>query len=212
MTGDEVIEKFHNYVDDELDPDLELQLVNDAKDEIEAERVWEMLKALDSTQTVTAGQTQSTTRALPTRFALPIALYVGDDYEPYTLINFEDQLHHRSNGRAYFIDMANNTYALTGTVGKTATINFFHTKYSADITNNTSWTFPERFHGLLPIKMAKLYYAIDGGEKSRAWDDRWDAEYATKYNTLMLWDAQLKMRAKKLRIRHGGPSPLVAFY
>lgn len=212
MTGAETITKFINMVDDVIDSDFAYQLLNDAKDLIEGERIWEQLKAVDSSQTATQGETQSTTHALPTRFALPIKLMVGDDYQPYDLINFEDQRNYRDNSRGFFIDQANGTYALTGTVGKTATIYLYHTKYSADITSGTSWAFPSRFHTLLPYKMAQIYYAADAGEKSRSWDDRWALYYDTAFKAMEMWDAQLKMRAKSIKQYTFGPDPRVAFY
>lgn len=212
MTGSECTTKFQNMVDDQLDGDFMYQLLNDAKDDVESDRVWEVLKYLDSSQTATVGDTISTTHALPTRFSLPIKLIVGQDYDPYTLINFEDQRDLRDTSRAYIIDSANSTYALTGVVGATGTIYFFHTKYSPDITANTSWVFPSRFHSILPLKMAQMYYAADAGEKSRAWDDRWKMYYDQAMSQMAQWDAQLKMRAKRSNLNRGGVEPRVAFY
>jgi hypothetical protein len=37
--------------------------------------------------------------------------------------------------------------------------------------DDVSFVWPERFHRLIPLKMAELYYAIDAGEKSRACPD-----------------------------------------
>ena len=42
--------------------------------------------------------------------------------------------------------------------------------------------------------MAKVYYAIDAGDKSRAWDDRWEAHYAILRKAFIDWDADLKLQ------------------
>lgn len=196
MTGQELITKFIEMVDDELSNDLMLQLVNDAKDDIESSQIWEKLKAEDSSHVETTASI-----ALPTRFALPIKLYVGTDYDPYTLIPMEDSRMHRDDSRAFYLDLANDVYYLTGNRTSSNTIYFFHTKYSEDIALGTSWVFPERFHNLIPLKMAQLYYAIDAGDKNRSWDDRWTNYFEQGLNQMQTWNDQLKMRANRGRYR-----------
>ena len=51
MLASEMITKFRNMVDDELDADYELQLVNDAMHEVEEMAVWEVLKSSTSFST-----------------------------------------------------------------------------------------------------------------------------------------------------------------
>jgi len=192
MTAQEMITKFQTMVDDSIDSDLALQLVNDAKNEVEGSQIWEQLKALDSSQTETASAI-----TLPTRFALPIKLTTGTTYDPYTLIAFEDQRQWRDVPYAFYIDYANGVYYLTGNPTSTDTIYFFHTKYSSDLGLNDSWTFPTRFHQLIPLKMAQLYYAVDAGEKGRSWDDRWALQYNLILQQAQAWDNMLKVRAKR---------------
>lgn len=215
MTGQEALTKFENMVTDELDQDLEIQLYNDAKNQIEESQLWEKLKKKDLTQSVTAGQTQATTHPLPTRFALPIKLQMLTDRTPYSLINFEDQYMYQDNSRLWFIDFASETYAITGTIGKSDNVVLFYQEYSTDLASGTlnsySWSFPTRFHDLIPLKMAQIYYAIDGGEKARAWDDRWGAYYQFRLEQMRQWDAMLKMQAKVGESIDSGSNPLVAF-
>ena len=192
MTGQEVITKFTEMVDDELSDDLMLQLLNDAKDEIESLQIWEQLKAVDSSRTETTASI-----ALPTRFALPIKLYVGTETDPYTNVPMEDARFYQNDSRAFYIDLANSVYYLLGTRASSNTIYFYHTKYSADIALATSWAFPSRFHSILPLKMAQLYYAIDAGDKARAWDDRWTKYYNEKLDQMTAWNDLLKARANR---------------
>lgn len=195
MTGAEIITKFENMVEDTLDTDFAYQLLNDAKDEIESLQIWEYLKVQDSSATETTAAI-----SLPTSFALPIQLTVGDDYEPYTLVPMEKQREYRTNPRSYYIDFRNDQYYLNGTPSTSRTIYFTHTVTSADITSGSSWGFPNRFHSILPLKMAQLYYAVDAGEKQRAWDDRWTIYYNQKLGQMQTWDAQLKMRGNLGRV------------
>lgn len=214
MTGAEIITKFRNYVNDSLEGDFEYQLLNDAKNEIEQLTTWEVLKYMDSSASVAVGDTIATTHALPSNFNTPIALFVGTDYQPYNLISFEDQRLYRDFTRGWVINAASNTYSLTGTAGTANTIYLIHTKYSDDITASTSWTaFPARFHDILAIYMAKIYYTANAGEKARAWDDRLEKLYTGTLNQMKMWDFNLKNRAKQWQQPLGyNTNPRVAFY
>ena len=137
------------------------------------------------------------------------------DRTPYSLINFEDQYLYQDTSRYFFIDFASSTFAFTGTIGAADTVVLFYQEYSTDATSGTlnsySWGFPDRFHDIIPYKMAELYYAIDAGEKARAWDDRWSNYYTIRVNQMQLWDAKLKMQAKMSSFYDSNSNPLVAF-
>ena len=217
LVGSQIITKFRNYVNDSLEGDFEYQLLNDAKNEIEQLAMWEVLKYMDSSQTVTAGDTSSTTHALPSNFNSPLSLFVGTEYQPYTLVSFEDQRIWRDYTRGWFINAAGSTYALTGTAGATNTIYLLHTKFSDDIAAATSWSaFPARFHDIIPLYMARMYYTANSGEKGRSWDDRLEKYYMDTLNQMKMWDFNLKNRAKQWSFpmgyagSHG--NPMVAFY
>jgi hypothetical protein len=198
-------------VDDILDQDFELQLLNDAKNQIEADYTWEILKKLNSSHTAVQGTTQSTTYPLPADMAFPIKVQMLTDRTPYMQINYEDQYMFVDVSRYWFMDYANNVFAFTGTIGMTDTILFFYQRYTDDIELNTSWVFPERFHKILPYKMAEIYYAIDAGEKGRAWDDRWSLYYNYALQQMQLWDAKLKEQAKVQNYVDSASNPLVAY-
>lgn len=215
MTGSQIITKFRNMVNDQLEGDFEYQLLNDAKNEVEQEQTWEVLKYLDSSATVSQGETMTTTHALPSNFLSPIVLFVGNDYTPYTLFSFEEGRMYRDYTRGFVINNAGSTYSLTGTAGATNTIYLYYTKYSDDITSTTSWSaFPARFHDILALKMAKIYYAANAGEKGRAWDDRWEQEYKLSLDAMKKWDFNLKNRAKQwnMSLPPYNPDPKVGFY
>ena len=193
MTGQELIDKFHNYVSDELDSDFELQLVNDAKNAVETELQLEITKKVDSAGTTTAGQTSTTARSLPSDFFLPLPIYVGT--EPITPIPFEQQQFYKDSTGRYWIDLANDQYRLTGTQGSAQTIYFFYQFETPDIAVGTSPVWPTRFHSLIPLEMARLYWQIDQGEKNRAWTLEYQAEYMRWKRLMIDWDHKLKLNA-----------------
>jgi hypothetical protein len=198
MTASEIITKFRNMVDDQLDADYELQLVNDAKDEVEAMKDWEVL-IKEQSYTITAGQSYADSQSLPTRFIQDLRVIENDDLE-YTKISFQDRYQKINSTNAYFLDMANNKIGFAGLNLPALTMYLYYTQGSVDMGLSDSWTpFPERFHKIIPYQMAKIYYASDAGEKGRAWDDRWDAYYQTCLSQMTQWDDRLKTKNRRVR-------------
>lgn len=193
MTGQQLIDKFHNYVSDKLDSDFELQLVNDAKNAIETELQLEITKKLNSSGSTSAGQTYTTSRALPSDFLLPLTIYVGT--EPYTPVPFEHQQFYRDGAGRYWIDLANDVYYLSGAQGSAQTIYFYYQRETDDLTTSTSPIWPTRFHSLIPLEMARIYWQIDQGEKNRAWTLEYQAEYVRWKRLMQDWDHKLKLNA-----------------
>jgi hypothetical protein len=173
MTGQQIIDKFHNYVSDSLDTDFELQLANDAKNAIESELQLEITKKLNSSGSVSAGQTYTTSRALPSDFYLPLPIYLGTT--PLYPIPFERQQEYQSTSGYYWIDLANDVYYLSGTQGSSGTIYFYYQYETPDLTLLTSPVYPSRFHSIIPLEMARIYWQIDQGEKNRAWTIEYQA-------------------------------------
>lgn len=206
MTGTELIAKVESMVDDVLDSDYALQIVNDAKDEIEGMAAWEQLKR-EQSYSVSAGASYlAAIGVLPTRFALPLSMTEGGSYVPYRKYDFEDRQARENASFGYLIDLAAANVYLTGTNSAAKTMYFYHTQYSADLTVSTEWSFPERFHALLAYKAAEIYYASDAGEKARSWDDRWSSQYERGLGRMMAWNDQLKLADRAVR-RIGNPSP-----
>jgi hypothetical protein len=210
-TALQLIQKFETMVDDELDQDFELQLLNDAKNAIESDYTWEILKKKDLSQTATKGDTSAVTHNLPTDMAFPLKLQMLTDRTPYNLVAFEDQYMYQDTTRNWFMDLLNGKYAFTGTIGLTDTIVFMYQAFTADLAIGGTWSFPSRFHDILPYKMAQLYYAVDAGEKGRSWDDRWTLYYNYRLQQMQLWDAKLKEQAKTQAYYDSNSNPLVAF-
>lgn len=193
-----MITKFENMVDDTLDSDFVLQLLNDAKNEIEALRDWEQLKK-EQSYTITAGSSYTTTQALPARFINDIRVIESDDTE-YRKISFEDRYAKVNLTDAYFLDMANSKIGFTGQNLPAATVYLYYTQGSDDLATGDTWAFPARFHAVIPYFMAKLFYAADAGEKARSWDDRWDVYMRSCLASMEMWDDRLKIKNRSTRV------------
>lgn len=194
LNGQQAIDKFTNMVGDALDPDFALQLVNDAKDEVELDVYPSGLVVVNTSASTFVGQTHTTGIALPANFLLAGAtIWVGTFR--FQQIPFERAFEYRDVNGYFYINPTTNTYHLTGRQTQVETITFPYQATSAALTVGTSPTWPTAFHGLIPLKMAELYYAIDAGEKSRAWDDRWAAQYQRGLNRFRDYDAKQKLAA-----------------
>lgn len=194
-----LITKFQNMVDDALDSDYMYQLLNDAKNEVEAMIAWEQLKR-ETTYTIATGYSYtSSAGALPTRFALPIRMIEGTSFLEYQKIDFDDRPNKALNSYAYFIDLNGGTLHLAGENHSAKVMYFYYTTFSADLTSADTWGFPDRFHSILPLKMAELYYASDAGERGRSWDDKWSAQFERQLARMYAWNDQLKLANRKSR-------------
>ena len=197
MTPDVMIETFENLVDDSLDEMTEYMLANDVKDALEADDEWAILKGLDETATANAGDGYKTFHTLPTDFGLPSqkGVYVGDDIIPWRQVPFEQVQRYKDIAHTYYIDMANNRYALCGTQNPGGTIHFFYQKSSpALVKGGAAWIFPARFHPIIPQLMAEMFPSIDQPDKSRAWDDRWNVHASKRLEIMRRWNARLQLQ------------------
>jgi len=192
MTGQQILDKFENYTGDSLDPDFTLQLANDAMHEIEEDVRPEGLKKVDTSRSTAVDQTYTTAIPLPTDFFLPAKfIYVGT--ERYYQVPLERALEYRDSNGFYYVDTANGEYHLCGRQTSVQTITFPYFYATADLTLNTSPVWPTQFHSLIPLRMAEMYFAIDGGERGRSWDDKYARLYQQRLNRFRDYDAKLKL-------------------
>lgn len=189
MTGTQLKEFVDALLEDSMDEDLFLNLVNAAKDKIEGERDWAMLKAFDSSQSAT-----SSAIALPALYSRTIQgmLYVGTI--PYFQIPFEQKHLFQNSSNRWYIDFANYEFFLLGT-NMAGTINHPYIMTTPEITMSTSPVWPTRFHKLLAYEVAELYYAVDQGDRVRSWDDKWNVQKQLFRLSMIDWDTALQGRA-----------------
>lgn len=199
MTGLQLVTKFENMVQDSLDSDFVYQLLNDAKDEVEAMAEWEILKR-ETTYVVAQGTSYTTAiGTLPTKFALPLRMTESSSFVDYDKVDFEDRYAKVNRPFGYFIDLFNNNIFLSGTNSNAKTMYFYYTATTADLTSGTSWIFPDRFHSIIALKMAELFYAADAGEKSRSWDDRWRLQFNDQLARMHAWNDKLMSANRRPR-------------
>lgn len=200
MTPDDMVAMFEAGVQDTLDPTYEYQLLNDAKDTLEADDDWAILNTSDETQTVAVGDTYLTTHPLPSNFAEPNpkGIYVGNDQTPYTQVNFEDRIKYQTSSYKYYIDYTNGVYGICGVAGLNGVIHFLYRMSSPVLAaGGSSWIFPARFHKILPKIMSMMYDAADRGNKAYAWDDRWEAFADKQLSIMRRWNFRLKLQGNQ---------------
>lgn len=180
---------FETLIDDTLDDDVTYQLMNHAKDEVELEREWEILKKLDSSQSA-----NSSAKTLPTDFLSPIRLYVNT--QPYFQIPFEQKPLFANSGLRWYLDLVNSVYYLLGQ-NISGTINLYYIYKTDDIAAGTSPVWPSKFHKRIPFKMAELFFAADQSDRGNSWDDKWKVEATVLKNLMIDWDEAIKIRANE---------------
>lgn len=193
MTGKDIKEMFEGLVDDSstIDDDLAYQLMNFVKDKIELLRDWEFLKKVDTSKTATTSAI-----LLPSDFLSPLWIYIGEDSTPYTEIPFEQARSFQYNSHRFYIDHRNQNYYLLSS-DASGTIYFNYLGMTDDITENTSPIWPAKFHKLIPILMAELFYPVDQEEQGLSWDSKWEQVGSSFLGPMILWDENLKARAQE---------------
>jgi len=167
-------------------------MLNAAKDATEGERNWEFLKKLDTTKTLSAGATSSTTFALPTDFGIPLRVSVGSESSHRSLISQGDSRILRDESGSWFIDWINSTYSFTGTEGTGGTVYLLYTRFSPDIISSTSPVWPDRFHRSLAYDVAKQWFYQNAGERQFNWSGEMAAEARRLHDAMVTWDERLK--------------------
>lgn len=195
MNGQEIITQFNNFVEDELDQTTALILISDAVHEVEEEVQPLILKKVDVSKSTAAGQTSATAIDLPTDIFLPPDEISIGSSSHYKQIPIDQQVKYRDTAGYFWIDWVTKKYHLTGIQNSVQIISFPYWYETNDITLTTSPVWPDRFHRLVPLKMAKLYFYIDQGDKTVNWSPEWASEYERQLLRFKDWDAKLKLKA-----------------
>jgi hypothetical protein len=190
MTGQELKTFVETIVDSNIDDEAFLVLLNTAKDKLEGERDWSFLQVLDSSQSAT-----SSAIPLPTTipYSRTLSLYVGSI--PYHQIPFEQSKMLANSAQRWYLDLRNSCYYILGNAQ--GTINHFYIWKTPDLTLATSPVFDSRYHKILAFECAELFYALDGGERGRSWDDKWAIQKRVLKNAMVDWDVALNRRASE---------------
>ncbi|RKX72455.1 hypothetical protein DRP43_00725, partial [candidate division TA06 bacterium] len=199
MTGKEIIAMFKSLVDDSsIDNDLALNLGNTAKDEIEEERNWRMLLVKNTENTFGPSNDYTTEISLPDNFNIEhkVALVDSngneDEYDP---IPFEDLVKNKDVDY-YSIDYANKKMYISGSVSETKTIHLYYFKFTDDIALDDEPEWPERFHKIIPYRMAEIWLSgIDADTLTRLQFPTHQAVAKRLYSLMQKWDSRLWSKA-----------------
>lgn len=165
MTGQQIIDSFSEITGESIDGTQALILLNMTKNEYEASRDWNFLRAFNSSLSASPSDTYLTMKSLPSDFLMPRELYINAENTPYSIIPFEARERYRDNYKKYYIDWKNSQFALCGKVSSTKTINLYYTASTDDIGLTTSPTWLAIFHPLIAFLMADKYMAGQDGDE-----------------------------------------------
>lgn len=195
MTNAEIFTTFENFVGDALDRDIEISLANQARMEIDLELKPRCSLRLDTSQVTTAGQTYTTSEALVADILTPAGtvIYVGD--VPYTGVPMEHKERYKNRSNFWWADQYNSLFYLSGTQGSAQTITFPYITKGTDIANDSASVlkYPSGLQIIVPMHMARTWFAIDQGEKARSWLPEWEAFYQRTKRAIISWDHAWKL-------------------
>ncbi len=195
MTNQEILTTFREFVGDQIDSAVELSLANQARIELETELKLQCSKKLDTSQTTTVGGIYTTSYTLHADALVPAGtiIYVGE--VPYTGVPFEHRERYKNRSGYWYVDLFSGTFHLTGTQNEAKTITFPYITKGTDIAANdtTVLKYPSGLHIIIPMHMARVWFAIDQGEKGRSWLTEWELFYQRTKRAIISWDQSWKL-------------------
>ena len=199
-----------------LDEDLFVTFANIAKNQLEAERAWMILRKIDSSQTVSGADGITNTKSLPTRFLrtfrvnrpsgyqTAILLRTGDSMRYVSEIPFGTQHENKDNPDLFFIDHSGSTFAFTGTRDQSYTVYLNYIQGTVDFTSDgddedETWGFPSRFHPVLGFLTAAYYKSgVDYDDiNARMAGANFSAGVAL-HDAMIQWDQELLRASRDL--------------
>ena len=206
MTGQELLNFLNNLLDDSVDQDFGLDLLNNAKDIIEADRPWRMLLKEDSSNTFGSSDDYLTAKSLPSDFLFDVRVLLGiesnDDYRELDPIPFERRREFANTGGKYVIDVANSNLYVCDSVSDTYTIYLYYIYKTPDITLTTEPVWPSKFHRLIAFLAAELYKSgVDFDDVNVGQALAHNKQAIMLFNAMKYWDNKLKLRALGGRTR-----------
>lgn len=179
-----------------------LALMNMSRNRIQENRNWVCMRAVDNSQSISAGNNSANPIALPSgwmEYLDPeinggygaIQLWDGTSYVQLTEVPPQMALTYKNRFGHFWVDIANNLVYILGQCPKAYTVYQFFKKDFGDITMNTSWfPFPSRFHPIIAIRAAARYRlgtSIDDLNANNAADN--DKEVKGMLDDMIMWDA-----------------------
>lgn len=204
MTKQEIITKFHLFMDDttELSSQEESDLFDKVHALLAADRPWEIYrKEFSGTTSISVPYI-----ALPSDFAYLLqnhnytasdepsagpCVFVGSQYRPYRIINYGDRRQYRDKDGYAYIDIVNSRLVFTLQPTSAETVEFDYSSAPAALDLSDSPAIPERFHDIYYHLMCVDDFIIQQSDKAKSYA----AENRTRANeiksSIELWNANL---------------------
>lgn len=208
-TAATLITDFELQVNDitELSSVEELALLNRIYLRICRERPWEFLKKT-ATGTLLTDSTGSYI-TIPSDFAYfvenynytnnslgndidaaPKVIFMGDNYDPYQIVNFSDRRQYRNRTGFAYLDLAAGKIRFTGTPTST-TYEFDYIKIPPALSASDSPIFPSQFHEAIPYAMASENDILQISPKAKSYAVENQAKYLNVMTDMQYWNANL---------------------
>lgn len=166
MTGEEMKTFATGLLDgDIIDDDVFYTMAEAVKTIVEDLRPWRQLVKTDSSKYLETSDTYLTMKDLPSDWMQyeqynPMTLVAVDDssdIKKLTGSNFAERLQNKNSNGLFYVDLANNDFAIINPVNRRYQIHQFYISVSATITSSTSWVFPTRYHAIIPYMVVGMY-------------------------------------------------------
>lgn len=218
LTGAQLYQLFSRIVtngqsDTSIDYFTFFNYLNIVKNEIEAEREWNILKAIDKSKTWTPSDTFLTPKAMPQDWNFwqsenQIALVQASNVETYELlpeITMQKALEYQEQTYRFYADYAAGNIFICGNATMTYQIWQYYIKSSPDFNMadttwvtalEQTWVFPGTVHQILPMYAAAMYKSglnYDQINANQAIDNYKSVESMKRW--LAKWDGRIQAGA-----------------
>lgn len=207
-TAEQIIEIFELQVDDvtELSSTEELSILNRVYQRVCAMKPWMFLVTPASGSI--SSDTTSSYITKPTDFAYflenaqytdnnltntpttsPKVIYLGSNYTPVQIINFQDRRMYRNQSNYAYLSPSENKIRFTYTPNET-TYEFDYCKIPDDLTTSDSPLFPANFHEMLAYGMAVEKDILELSDKAKSYASENNAKFNDGILQMSYWNAQ----------------------
>ncbi len=174
----------------ELSSDDELKLLNKIYYQVLRQKAWEFLKKEAS------GSVSGTDITQPSdffRMADQPVIFLGEHYNPYQIIPFEERRLYRNNNNFAYYDARQSKFVFFQSKNDTYSFDYLYTP-EALTTSGSNPVFPAQFWGMLPLLMASDADAIELTDKARSYAVENKARGNEIFRDMEIWSDAISMR------------------
>jgi len=208
MNGAELIQLMISFMDDEvINEPFAYQLLNLAKNKIEASRMWVKLRKFKSDYSFSSSDGYNDFKTLPDDFLMtfgdkPLKLISGSEVEELGEVPMDDRDQYRDDPGVFYIYHNTSQFAILGGQSRSYNGTLYYIAETEEIDAGVTWIFPKFSHPLLVIEALIIHRGQVDFDEINARMTR--EGYGTKdemEKVLNNWDAQLQTRAQRGRVK-----------